>query len=524
MSFVSLGFLLFLLILFILYYALPRRFQWVLLLAGSLVFYAFASPKYLIYIAVTALSTWFAGKLIHDAYAARDAYIKGTPDITKEDKKACKEQAKKKARRLMVCCLILNLGILAVCKYTDFAIGTINSLFKTDIAFLRFALPMGISFYTFQSMGYIIDVSRGKYQAELNPAKFALFVTFFPQLVQGPISRFDQLSQTLYSEHEFEAQKITQGAWRAMWGFFKKMVVADRLVPVVTGIAQNPDKYAGGYVLALVFFYTIQLYADFTGGIDITIGVAKMFGVDLAENFDRPFFSRNITEFWRRWHITMGTWFKDYIFYPVSVSKWMLKVSKWSRAKLGPQLGKRVPVYLSTILVWLATGIWHGASWNFVVWGLLNCLVIIISQELEPLYAKFHEKCAFSNTKGWDVFQMFRTFWLMAFLRVLDVYRNVPLTFRMVPTIFSSKGWSEMFSGGMLKLGLEVRDYIIVAVAIVIFLIVGILQGKKPVAEQLAEKPLVPRYLIVWVLIIVILVFGAYGIGFDATQFIYNQF
>ena len=524
MSFVSFEFLLFLLILFVLYYALPRRFQWVLLLIGSLVFYAFASPKYLIYIAVTAVSTWAAGRAIDSVYKKRDGLIKGNAEITKEEKKRCKEEAKKSGRRILVLCLILNLGILAVIKYTDFFIGNINSVFGTQLGFFRFALPMGISFYTFQSVGYIIDVYRGKYPAEQNAARFGLFVSFFPQLIQGPISRFDDLSKTLYEEHPFDTQNITRGAWRVLWGYFKKVVVADRLIPLVTGIAGSPDKYAGGYVLALIFFYSIQLWADFTGGIDITIGIAQMFGVKVAENFDRPFFSKNIAEFWRRWHITMGTWFKDYIFYPVSVSKWMLKVSKWSRAKLGNTVGKRVPVYLSTILVWLATGIWHGASWNFVVWGLLNCVVIMISQELEPLYAKFHEKCAFSNTKGWDVFQIFRTFWLMGFLRVLDVYRDVPLTFRMVSTIFSGRGWSEMFSGGMLKLGLETRDYIIVAVAIVIFLIVGILQGKKSMRDRLAGMRLAPRYALVWLLIVVILVFGAYGIGYDAAQFIYNQF
>ncbi|MBR5731504.1 MAG: MBOAT family protein, partial [Firmicutes bacterium] len=217
-------------------------------------------------------------------------------------------------------------------------------------------------------------------------------------------------------------------------------------------------------------------------------------------------------------------WFKDYIFYPVSVSKWMLKVSKWSRAKLGNTVGKRVPVYLSTILVWLATGIWHGASWNFVVWGLLNCVVIMISQEISPLYDKFHKRFSFSNTKGWDIFQMIRTFWLMGFLRVLDVYRDVPLTFRMVPTIFSGQGWSGMFSGGLLKFGLSKADFAVVFAACIVMLIVGMLQGKGPVCQQLSEKPRALRWAVIWILIIVIITLGAYGIGYDAAQFIYNQF
>ena len=530
MSFVSLGFLAFLAVFIFVYYLVPKKGQWILLLIGSVFFYAFAGWSSLIFIAVTALSTYLAGLYIGKLAEARDAYIKEhSAELDKEAKKAYKAKVKKRTYLIMSLCLILNLGMLAVIKYTDFGISIINGIFKTNIGFLRFALPMGISFYIFQSMGYIIDVYRAKYAPEKNPAKFALFVCFFPQLLQGPISRFDDLSKTLYEPHDFDWDKFARGAWRVLWGYFKKVVIADRMITAVIELS-SADKiaengYTGVFVPALVLFYAIELYADFTGGIDITIGVAEMLGIKVAENFDRPFFSLNVTEYWRRWHITMGTWFKDYIFYPLSVSPKMQKISKWSREKLGNTVGKRVPVYLASIIVWFATGLWHGAAWNFIVWGMLNCLVIIVSQEFSPLYQRFHKRFKFSNTKGYNVFQMFRTFWLMGFIRVLDVYRDVPATFRQVGTIFTTGNWGRLFDGSFLELGLGWQDYLVVLIGCGIMLTVSILQNKGQVRDNIIlKRPVAVRLAIFVFIVLLITIFGAYGIGFDAGQFIYTQF
>ena len=525
MSFVSFGFIAFLAALMLLYYLVPKRFQWMLLLAFSIFFYCFAGWTSLIFMAVTILTTYFAGAVIGRMAEARDSYIKEQgAAMDREAKKAYKAKVKKRTYLILSLCLIVNLGMLAVIKYTDFGISIVNGIFRTNIGYLRFILPMGISFYIFQSMGYIIDVYRGKYAPEKNFAKFALFVSFFPQLLQGPISRFDELSQSLYGPHDFDYQNFAKGTWRVVWGFFKKVVVADRLVTAVVELAGNTKDYKGVYVVALVLFYAIQLYADFTGGIDITIGVAQMLGIKVAENFDRPFFSLNVTEYWRRWHITMGTWFKDYIFYPLSVSPKMLKISKWSREKLGQAIGKRVPVYLSTIIVWFATGLWHGAAWNFIVWGLLNCLVIIVSQELSPLYQRFHKKFRFSNTKGYNVFQMFRTFWLMGFIRVLDVYRDVPGTFRKVGTIFTTANWGDLFNGSFLELGLGWQDFAVVLAGCAAMLTVSILQNKGQVRDRLMARPPVVRYALLIAAVCLIMVFGAYGIGYDSGAFIYTQF
>ena len=322
MLFTSYEFIVFVLVLFVIYYIVPKKIQWMLLLLGSYVFYSYAGIQYLAYIIATTITTYFAGRKIAQLQTVGAEYIKANKaEMSREERKAYKARNKKIQRRLLIICMLFNFGILAVLKYSDFTILNINSVFdllgiERNIPVLGFVLPLGISFYTFQTMGYIIDVYREKYAPEKNIFKLGLFISFFPQLIQGPISRFDDLKESLFEKHSFEAKKISFGMQRILWGYFKKLVVADRLLVAVNTIVRNPEEYQGVYVLVGMFFYAIQLYADFTGGIDIAIGVAEIFGVRLKENFERPYFSKSITEYWRRWHITLGTWFKDYMFFP----------------------------------------------------------------------------------------------------------------------------------------------------------------------------------------------------------------
>jgi len=529
MLFTSYSFIFFLIILILLYYLVPKRMQWKLLLLGSFVFYYFSGWSNLVYISVTIVSTYFAGLKIDELNRRQSAYLKENREkLTKDEKKLYKEKTKAKQWKWLLACLIFNLGILAVVKYTNFAIANINSILSifrmTELSFVNIILPMGISFYTFKTMGYIIDVYRGKYEPERNIGKLALFVSFFPQLIQGPISRYDDLSQTLYQEHSFDPKTFSYGFERVLWGYFKKLVIADRIVAAVLTITKNPDTYDGVYVFVGMVFYAIQLYADFTGGIDITIGIAQMLDIEVAENFIRPFFSKSIAEYWRRWHITMGTWFRDYIFYPLSVCKPMLNLSKFSRKHLGENIGKRVPVYVSTLVVWFATGIWHGSSWNFIVWGLLNGVIILISQELEPLYSKFHEKVKIGDTFGFRLFQVVRTFLLMSSLRILDCYRDVGVSFRMFFSMFTRPNFRVLFDGSLLKLGLNVHDYIVLALGVILMISFSLVQRRGSVREMLSHKPVVLRYSVYIALFFTVLVFGAYGIGFDSNQFIYNQF
>ncbi|MBR5039679.1 MAG: MBOAT family protein [Clostridiales bacterium] len=541
MLFTSYAFIGFVILLVALYYVLPKKAKWPLLLLGSYVFYFFAGWKFLFYIAGVTVITYIAGLLISSNKKKADARFsemklleksgEGSPEeVGKEARKRLKEGQKKKRRRIMAIGITLALLILAVVKYTNFTIYNINGILSAfhapkRINFLTIALPMGISFYTFQAVGYVIDVYRDRHEAQKNFFKYALFVGFFPQLVQGPISRYGDLSKELFTPHTFKGRVLERGLQRVIWGYFKKLVIADRILPAVNTMIDTPENFKGAYVFLVMMFYALELYADFTGGIDITIGIAEMLGIPVKENFERPFFSKNIAEYWRRWHITMGTWFTDYIFYPISVSGPMLKLSKWSRAHLPEKMGKRLPVYLASFVVWFTTGIWHGASWNFIVWGLGNFVVIMISQELEPLYAKFHKKVNTDGSTAYKSFQIGRTILLMSALRLFDCYRDVPLTFKMFGTMFTTWNWNTLGNGTLLHLGINRADYVILALGTILMFVVSMIARSGSVRDKMEKKiPFAGRWAIFTVLLLVIVVFGAYGLGYDASQFIYNQF
>lgn len=530
MLFTSYTFLFFLLALFIVYYVVPKKAQWPVLLLGGYVFYYFASPIYFIFILATTISSYFFARGITKGVEKTKAYIaENKATLSKEEKKTYKEKQKKKRFALLVWCLVFNFGILAVLKYTNFTIANINGIMKLfggvkELAMLDLVLPLGISFYTFQTMGYVIDVYREKYAAEKNIFKLALFVSFFPQLIQGPISRFDDLVESLFAEHKFDLRNITFGLERILWGFFKKLVIADRILVAVKELIGDTDTYAGFYVFLGAMFYALELYADFTGGIDITIGIAQVLGISVKENFERPFFSKGIKEYWRRWHISLGSWFTEYLFYPVSVCKPMLKVSKWGRKHLGEQIGKRLPVYAASLAVWLITGIWHGAAWNFVVWGLGNFFFIMLSQEFEPLYDKFHNKFHMGHTWWYKSFQIIRTFLLMSSLRMFDCYRNVPMTFKMFGSMFTKFNIVEAFQTGIWNLGLSGFDYIILIVGVIILFTVSMIGRRGSVREKIATKSVFLEVAVYSIMFIAVILLGAYSIGYDESQFIYNQF
>ncbi len=528
MLFTSYGFIAFLCVLFLAYYCLPKRWQWGILLTGSYVFYAFAGLDCLVFILITTLSSYLVARLMAKNFRKEEEYLTAhRVGLEKDARKAYRAKEKKKRFHILLWGLILNFGILAVLKYTAFAVFNVNSVLnafgRDGLSIPDLLLPMGISFYTFQTMGYLIDVYRGKTQAEGNPARLALFVSFFPQLVQGPISRHSDLASQLYERHDFDCRTFTYGLQRILWGYFKKLVIADRVLVAMRTMLDAPDEYRGAYVLLLILLYSVQIYADFTGGIDITIGIAQSLGIRLAENFDRPFSSRSTKEYWRRWHITMGSWFTDYVFYPISVTGGMMKLSKWSRRVLGTKVGKRIPVYLATVVTWFLTGLWHGAGWNFIVWGLLNCLVILVSQELEPVYARFHKRFpGLTGSWGYGKFMAARTFLLMGLIRSLDCYRDVGVTFRLWGSMFTVPNWAQLPSG-MMRLGLTGADWIILAVGIAVITAVSSLSAKGSVRERLYDRPIL-AWTLCGALLVAVLLFGTYGVGYDASQFIYNQF
>lgn len=524
MLFTSYRFILFMAAVFALYYLLPKKWQWGVLLASSLAFYAFSGPEYFVFMLFTIVTVYITTVMIDKKQTRTAAYIAANKEtLTREEKKQAKQKTKKQNFALLLLCLGLNFAVLAVCK------AMIVEPFKSAVSdgpfsFMSFMLPMGISFYIFQSAGYVIDVYRGVTRAEKNPFKLALFVAYFPQLVQGPISRFGPLSATLLTPHRFNARQVTFGLQRVLWGYFKKLVLADRILPAVQTLVGAPEEYQGVYMLVVAVFYSIQIYGDFTGGIDITIGLSQMLGIEVTENFQRPFFSKNTAEYWRRWHITLGTWFKDYVFYPLSVCTPMLRLAKASRRRLGDGFGKRVPVYISSLVTWLITGIWHGFQLHFAVWGLANCFVIVASQELEPLYARFHARFKVGHTTAYRAFMVLRTFMLMSVIRMLDWYNDVGLYFKQYATVFYKWNWQVLWNGALLKLGLGGTDYILLALGVLAAFIVSMVQRSGSVREKLEKQPAVLRYSLITLLLLAVLLFGAYGMEYNASQFIYNQF
>ena len=522
MQFTTVSFLLFAALVLLGYYLLPQKARWVLLLVASFLFYLFAGVAYLGFILLTTLSTYLATRVMAKRYEKQDTYLaEHKATLSREEKKDYKARVKAKNRWVMVLCLVVNFAVLAVCKFC-LAEPFRSAAQKGTLSFLTLGLPLGISFYMFQSMGYVVDVYRTTVKAEKNLLKLALFVSYFPQLIQGPISKFSDLEPQLVAGKGFDGKEFSFGLQRLLWGFFKKMVIADRIAAAV--IALKAPEFAGFGFFLLTLFYAVQIYADFTGGIDMALGLSQALGIRLQENFIRPFFSKNIAEYWRRWHITLGEWMKSYIFYPISVSQPMLKLSKAARGKFG-NFGKRLPVYVASIATWCVTGIWHGITPNFLLWGMLNCFVIVVSEELVPLYEKFHNRFpGLKETKIYGCFEILRMFILMNLIRIVDLFPNVGDYFARMGSLVTTFNFHILWDGTMMKLGLTGLDYGILLGGIALMFAVSVIQEKKgSVREILWTKPVL-RYSLLFLLLVIVILMGSYGIGYNASNFIYNQF
>ena len=519
MTFLSGSFFALVLGLLIIYYLLPRRFRYLALLAGSILFYALAGRRYLPFLGGTVVSVYGAARLLGRSLERQKAYVtEHKKDLSREALTAYKKKEGNKRTALFLVCLLLNLGQLAALKYTPFLLSAIRAPWEVEV---HWVLPLGISFYTFQSVGYLIDVKRGKYAPEKNFLRYALFASFFPQMVQGPISRYDMLSQTLYEGADFDFDRIGRGLVRIAWGAAKKLIVADRLLDLAWPVLDRGEP--GSLVFLNMILYALRLYADFTGGIDMALGVGELFGVILPENFDRPYLSKNIEEYWTRWHMTMGSWFRDYVFYPLNVSKPFLKWTKKLRAKFGDGFLSRLPLYTATLITWLATGVWHGTGWNYALWGLTNGVVIIISLTLKPLYERFHSRFPrLKATKGYGAFEIVRTFLLMCLIRLWDIYAtpgNVWQAFRSLFTAWDGGVLVEHLSSA----GMSVAQWAVILCMIALMLFVSLKKGEGSFRTKYLNTP-AKLWLAAAALLLLTLRLGAYGPGYTAADFIYGQF
>lgn len=534
MSFLQLEFWIFLLILLFAYYILPKRFQWICLLIGSYIFYCSAGIKTVGFILATTITIWGGALYISkiDDKKELDLIENKKLENPPKTKKEIKQEARQKQRKIFWSVLILNVGILAFLKYFNFTSKNINSIINliigkdTEPIKLGLLLPLGISFYTFQSVGYLIDVYNGKYKAEKNLAKFALFVSFFPQIIQGPINRFNKLAVQLYENRNFDLQKFQYGCQLILWGLFKKMVIADRAIVIVNKIFDNNNNnYGGGIIVVGVLFYSLQQYADFSGGIDVAMGISELFGIKMMSNFKRPYFSTSLAEFWRRWHITLGLWMRDYIFYPLALTKTMSNISKTAKKYFGRNFSKVVPVAIANIVVFVVVGIWHGPYWHYVAWGLYNGIIIAMSALLEPVY-DWIKRITRVNTEcfSYHLFRIIRTFFIVNLGWYFDRANGLRESIRMLYTTVTSFKINQLFDGTILKLGLKAEDFkILIFATIIIFTVSVIQENGIKIRESLSKQNLIFRWAILYALIFIIIGLS-YESGNGAGGFMYAQF
>ena len=539
------------------YYIVPLRFRWMVLLTASGCFYAIVCLKYMPFIVITSLTTFLGGLWLNKYSAGRKQYLKDNKaDFDAEAKKTFKNVTTRNKRLILSAVLVFNFGILGFLKYYDFFAATIQNVLGIQMAQLSLFLPLGISFYTFQAMGYIIDVYWEKTAPQTNYAKFALFVSFFPQIVQGPIAIYDDLANQLFEGHKLDFFNIKYGAELIIWGLLKKMVIADRVLIAIEAILQDKANLDNTYCLVALLFYMLQLYADFSGGIDIARGVAQMFGINMAENFKRPYFSKTVTEFWHRWHITLGHWLRTYLFYPLVVSKAFMNFGKWI-SKHGKQnsqenivkldkngnpkttildgltvyqhIGRVLPGSIGTVIVFIIIGIWHGADWKYVGYGLYNGIILFISMMLDPLFKWLVQRLGIRTTRlSWRILQIVRTFVLMTIGSVFDISNglsdSIEMAIRCIKGIIPNTAF--FTNNKLLSFGLTKLDYIVILLGIILIFCVSLYQerSKKIVREELNKEMIWFQWVLIILGVVVIAIFGIYGPGYSASEFVYMQF
>lgn len=531
----SLTFIAFVAIVVCIYYLVPKKMQWIVLLTASYGFYLCSGVKHIIYIIATTIISYLSGRWMQKLRDNGQKEIEGLgEEATREEKKAIKAKQAKKIHRIQVCTVLINLGVLAYVKYLNFFLGNIENLFsffKWDISMpmVNVIVPLGLSYYTFNSIGYLIDIGRGRIKAEKNIGRFALFISFFPIIVQGPLYRYEDVGKQLKDTHKYEYLNIKYGAQLILWGFFKKIVIADKFAVIAnTVFAPGYANYSGSHIFFGVLAYSFQIYGDFSGGIDITRGVAQMLGINLPVNFARPFFATSMADFWRRWHMSLGAWMREYVFYPVMLSGKVTNLSKKVRKRFGTYAGKMVPSVVTPMVVFFLMNIWHGISWQRIVNGVYNALIISSTVALTPAYKKLAAKLRI-NTEvfSFRLFQMIRTFLLLSISRIIVKAPSLGEAFRMIKKMFTDVDVA--FITGINKeiygFGVSEKEMDILIIAIVILLVVGILQemGIK-IRESLEKQNIVFRWGLMIALLVFVLIFGQYGPGYSASSFIYGRY
>lgn len=497
MLFNSFDFLIFFPIVCFGYYIIPYRFRHIFLLIASYFFYMCWNPQYALLMLLSTGITYFSGIGIHWADGLTD-------------------NKKKTAMRKMflVLSFVLNLSILFFFKYFNFVVDSLNRVLSyariapVD-AVIDVVLPVGISFYTFQALSYTADVYRGDIYCEKNFLKYALFVSFFPQLVAGPIERSKNLLKQINVKHSFDAKQVQEGLTLMLFGLFQKMVISDNVAHIVNEVYDHYTTYGAVELIFATVLFAFQIYCDFGGYSNIAIGAAKVMGIHLMENFDTPYMANTVANFWRRWHISLTSWFRDYLYIPLGGNK---------KGKLRQ--------YFNIMVVFLVSGLWHGASWHYVAWGGINGVYQIIGDMLRPFRDKLCKQLqikreAFSH----QVLKVLTTFALVDVSWIFFRSDGIRQALSIIKRICFRWDFSVLAEEGIFKLGIGRQQCQMVLVAIVVLVITDILKYLKiDWIKGLCKQGIWFQYVAYLLLIFIILIFGSYGPGFDASEFIYFQF
>ena len=445
------------------YYLIPKKYQWGLLLVCSVAYYLQSGNGILILYPVVSVSACYAGIRL----------------LT-----AAPEEDKKRRKGILALTILINIGILAVLKYINFGIYTIDGIAglfgssRTLIRSVDFLIPLGVSFYTFSLMGYVIDVYYGIAKPQNNYLKLMLYGMYFPAIISGPILKYREHGEQFFEPHFFDYRRVARGLQRMVWGLFKKLVIAERLgMPVDTVYGSYAD-YPGTFIWVATVCYAFQLYTDFSGCMDIVIGMSESLGIILPENFRTPFFAGSIAEYWRRWHITLGVWMKEYVFYPVLRTKFFTDLNQSWREKFGKKKGKQYATFAAMFILWLTVGIWHGGDWKFVIGsGLLHWFYIVMEELLAPPCARLMERCHMDQ-KGRliGILRMIRTFFLVCIGDLFFRAASVGDAFAMIKGAVSVWNPHVLWNGALLELGLDAAETVIAVVSILVLWIISLLQ------------------------------------------------
>lgn len=476
MDFLTLTFAAFFIISVIFYYIVPKRNRWVVLLVSSGVFYLWSVPYLIIYLLFSAVSTFGYGKWV--------------------------QKHQKSGKGMLIAVIAANLAVLIFVKFYPLCQATLS------LPALHILVPMGISFYTLQVIAYCVDVSQGKIEAQENFLKYLLFVSFFPQILQGPIPRYAQLKEQLYEGHAFDYRTFKKGFQLILWGMFLKMVIADRAALFVNTVFPDYHLYEGTMLAVAAVLYSIQLYTDFLGCVCIAIGAAEVYGIHLQTNFERPYRAVSIKDFWRRWHISLSSWLRDYVYIPLG----------------GSRKGK-MRRYVNLMITFFVSGIWHGSGLQYLFWGLMQGGYQIAGECLNPLRRKI-KKWMKIQEPSWfySLWQRTCTFGLITLSWIIFRADSLRSGLSMIKRILTDVTPWIFFDGTLYTCGIGEKQFFVLILCIVFVGFIEHLQEKNVIREMIAEQHLFVRWGIYLGAIALITLFGVYGPGYDATQFLYGQF